>query len=85
MQAESDVMKQAPRNSKVDHLVTAKMFQTAYFQIGMIQVAAGYFTYFVVMAQYGFHVGDLLGIRSRWENKTIVIHDNRQRPWVRFP
>lgn len=52
--AESDIMLRAPRNAKVDRLVTKKLISFAYLQIGIIQAAAGFYTYLVVLNDYGF-------------------------------
>lgn len=35
---------------------------------GMIQALAGFFTYFVILAENGFKPFDLLGIHHSWEN-----------------
>jgi sodium/potassium-transporting ATPase subunit alpha len=37
-EAESDIMKRAPRDSNVDKLVNERLISLAYGQIGMIQV-----------------------------------------------
>lgn len=51
---EADIMKRPPRNSKTDRLVTNRMIQFSYGQIGMIQALAGFFTYMVVLNDYGY-------------------------------
>ena len=51
---ELDIMERNPRNSKRDHLVNAKLISFSYLQIGVIQAASGFFTYFVIMNDYGF-------------------------------
>ena len=53
-QPEADIMKRPPRNSKTDRLVTNRMIQFSYGQIGMIQALAGFFTYMVVLNDYGY-------------------------------
>ena len=40
-------------------------------QVGLIQAAAGFFTYFVIMAENGFWPSRLLGIRIFWDSKAI--------------
>ena len=50
---ESDIMRRAPRDSKKDKLVNERLISIAYGQIGMIQAAAGFFVYFVIMAENG--------------------------------
>uniref|UniRef100_A0A8C8CEB2 Sodium/potassium-transporting ATPase subunit alpha n=1 Tax=Oncorhynchus tshawytscha TaxID=74940 RepID=A0A8C8CEB2_ONCTS len=67
--AESDIMKRQPRNSKTDKLVNERLISIAYGQIGMIQALAGFFTYFVILAENGFLPSRLLGIRVDWDNK----------------
>merc|ERR1712233_206038 len=53
-QAESDIMKRQPRNPFTDKLVNERLISMAYGQIGMIQASAGFFVYFVIMAENGF-------------------------------
>lgn len=53
-QPESDIMQRPPR-TKSDRLVTSSMIQFSYGQIGMIQALAGFFTYMVVLNDYGYH------------------------------
>ena len=47
------------------------MFHEPHFQMGLIQAAAGFFTYFVIMAVNGFWPSRLLGIRIFWDSKAI--------------
>ena len=67
-------MKQKPRGRE-DHLVTRKMFNRAYFQIGMIQASAGFMSYFMVMADHGFFITDLFNLRSAWDDKQHLIYN----------
>nr|KAF6396184.1 ATPase Na+/K+ transporting subunit alpha 4 [Rousettus aegyptiacus] len=81
--AESDIMKRAPRNPKTDNLVNHRLIGMAYGQIGMIQALAGFFTYFVVLAENGFKPLDLLGIRLSWENKYLNdLEDSYGQQWT---
>ncbi|ELR50437.1 Sodium/potassium-transporting ATPase subunit alpha-4 [Bos mutus] len=81
--AESDIMKRAPRNSKTDKLVNHRLIGMAYGQIGMIQALAGFFTYFVILAENGFKPPDLLGIRVNWENRYINdLEDSYGQQWT---
>jgi sodium/potassium-transporting ATPase subunit alpha len=57
--AELDIMERMPRNSKRDHLVNVKLISFAYLQIGMVQAAAGFYTYFVILNDYGIRPGTL--------------------------
>ena len=52
--SESDIMKRKPRNPYTDKLVNERLISVAYGQIGMIQASAGFFTYFVMLAENGF-------------------------------
>lgn len=60
--AESDIMARAPRNAAVDRLVTRKLISFSYLQIGLIEAAAGMFTYLVVMNDYGYPPSVLPGL-----------------------
>lgn len=51
--AEQDLMKRKPRNSKKDRLVNFRLMSFAYLQIGITQALAGFFTFLVVMNDYG--------------------------------
>ena len=61
---ELDIMDRYPRNSQRDHLVNAKLISFAYLQIGIVQAAAGFFTYFYVMHDYGFTPSVLFGLAT---------------------
>merc|ERR1712242_443532 len=61
---ELDIMDRYPRNSKRDHLVNAKLISFAYLQIGMVQAAAGFFTSFYIMHDYGFTPSVLFGLAT---------------------
>lgn len=57
----------------------------AYGQIGMIQSAAGFFVYFVIMAENGFLPLKLFGIRKMWDSKAVNdLTDSYGQEWVRF-
>merc|ERR1711871_946811 len=47
-------MQRPPRNNKVDRLVTKKLVSFAYLQIGVIQACAGFYTWMVVLNDYGY-------------------------------
>jgi sodium/potassium-transporting ATPase subunit alpha len=61
---ELDIMDRFPRNSQRDHLVNSKLISFAYLQIGIVQAAAGFFTYFYIMNDYGFKPQTLFGLAS---------------------
>jgi hypothetical protein len=55
----------------------------AYGQIGMIQAAAGFFVYFVIMAENGFLPKELFGIRKQWDSKAVNdLTDSYGQEWV---
>ncbi|XP_057338999.1 sodium/potassium-transporting ATPase subunit alpha isoform X3 [Microplitis mediator] len=81
--AESDIMKRRPRNPLFDKLVNDRLISMAYGQIGMIQAAAGFFVYFVIMAENGFLPRDLFGIRKMWDSKAINdLKDSYGQEWT---
>jgi len=56
----------------------------AYGQIGMIQASAGFFTYFVIMAENGFMPLDLFGLRAEWDSNAVNdLQDYYGQQWVR--
>jgi len=80
---ETDLMKHAPRNPAKDPLLSEQLLFLAYGQIGLIQTAAGFFTYFVIMAESGFHPGRLVGLRTAWESKAINdLRDTYGQEWT---
>eukprot|EP00117_Sycon_ciliatum_P003428 scpid20747/ scgid8225/ Sodium/potassium-transporting ATPase subunit alpha-1; Na(+)/K(+) ATPase alpha-1 subunit len=82
-QAESDIMSRKPRDAKQDRLVNQRLISLAYGQIGMIQAAAGFFTYFVVMAENGFLPGKLVGLRADWDNRdNLMVEDSYGQQWT---
>jgi sodium/potassium-transporting ATPase subunit alpha len=55
----------------------------SYGQIGMMQAAAGFFTYFVIMAENGFWPMYLFDLRKRWDSKAINdLQDSYGQEWV---
>ncbi|XP_052592472.1 sodium/potassium-transporting ATPase subunit alpha-4 [Peromyscus californicus insignis] len=80
---ESDIMKRLPRNPKADNLVNHRLIGMAYGQIGMIQALAGFFTYFVILAENGFKPLDLLGIRLYWDDRNLNdLEDSYGQQWT---
>ena len=50
---------------------------------GMMQATAGFFTYFVILAENGFLPMDLLGMRVDWDNKIMNdMEDSYGQQWV---
>merc|ERR1719495_1420192 len=81
--AEADIMKRQPRDPLRDKLVNERLISLAYGQIGMIQASAGFFVYFVIMAENGFLPMDLLGIRVHWDDKSCNdLEDSYGQQWT---
>ncbi|ESN98833.1 hypothetical protein HELRODRAFT_94925, partial [Helobdella robusta] len=81
-QAESDIMKRMPRDPINDKLVNSRLIGMAYGQIGMIQASAGFFTYFVIMAENGFWPKRLFGLRKEWDSKSVTdLEDSYGQEW----
>merc|ERR1712130_276781 len=81
--AESDIMKRQPRNPFTDKLVNERLISMAYGQIGMIQASAGFFVYFVIMAENGFWPGRLLGLRRAWDSPAVNdVEDSYGQEWT---
>ena len=82
-EAESDIMKRMPRNPFTDRLVNERLISMAYGQIGMIQASAGFFVYFVILAENGFWPSRLLGIRKEWDAQAINdLEDSYGQEWT---
>merc|ERR1712172_395437 len=82
-QAESDIMKRQPRNPFTDKLVNERLISMAYGQIGMIQASAGFFVYFVILAENGFLPGTLFGIRRSWDSSAVNdLEDSYGQEWT---
>ena len=55
----------------------------AYGQIGMIQALAGFYAYFVIMAENGFLPPKLFGLRESWDSKAINdLEDHYHQEWT---
>merc|ERR1712227_126373 len=82
-QAESDIMKRPPRNPFTDKLVNERLISMAYGQIGMIQASAGFFVYFVILAENGFLPSRLLGLRREWDSRALNdLEDSYGQEWT---
>merc|ERR1711997_1263851 len=81
--AESDIMKRPPRNPFTDKLVNERLISMAYGQIGMIQASAGFFVYFVIMAENGFWPNILFGMRKNWDSIAVNdLEDSYGQEWT---
>lgn len=55
----------------------------AFGQLGVIEAFAGFFTYFVIMAENGFMPLKLIGIRREWDSRAVNdLPDSYNQEWV---
>lgn len=81
--AETDIMKRRPRDPFRDKLVNSRLISLSYGQIGMMQASAGFFTYFVIMAENGFLPNFLFGIRRFWDSRAVNdLQDSYGQEWT---
>jgi len=64
---EADIMERPPRDAGCDRLVTDKLMVFAYLQIGVFQALAGFYSFFVVLNDYGFAASGLPNSADQWE------------------
>jgi len=71
---EADIMRRPARDAAVDRLVTKKLISFAYLQIGVIQAIAGFFTWLVVLNDYGYpaHILPGRGAFDNWSNLPLM-------------
>lgn len=79
---EANIMEKPPRDMNTDRLVTAKLISFSYLQIGIIQALAGFYTYFVVLNDYGFKPSILPGLSEAFEADQ---RDDSDRPIIATP
>ena len=80
---EHDLMKRHPRNPYTQKLVGEKLISMAFGQIGMMQAFAGFFTYFIIMAEHGFLPMRLIGLRKEWDSVSINdLEDSYGQNWT---
>ena len=61
---EADLMERIPRNSRLDHLVNAKLLSFSYLQIGVIQACAGLYTYLMILNDFGIRPSAVWGLAA---------------------
>jgi hypothetical protein len=75
-------MTRPPRNALKDRLVNSHLLYMAYGQLGVAHTAAGFFLYFVVMAEHGWWPPHLVNIRNNWDDETNnVLEDSYGQEW----
>ena len=79
---ESDIMRRAPRNVKKDNLINSKLISVSYLQLGAIQICAGFYAYFLLLANNGFVPSNLFGIRKQWDSSSVGdLRDSYGQEW----
>lgn len=69
---EADIMDRPPRNARTDRLVNFRLISFAYLQIGIIQALAGFFTYMLVLNDYGYTPSILMGNGLEWTESSLL-------------
>lgn len=78
-----EVMKRGPRNPISEGLLDERLLFVSCGQMGLIQAAAGFFTYFVIMAENGFWPSRLLNLRQFWDSRAINdLRDSYDQEWT---
>lgn len=77
--AESDIMRRPPRDSRVDRLVNWRLISFSYFQIGVIQALAGFYCYLVVLGDYGL-TANILPMLDR--NANFASPKKAEKRWL---
>jgi sodium/potassium-transporting ATPase subunit alpha len=82
-EAETDIMKRAPRDAQRDKLVNERLISMAYGQIGMLQALSGFIIYFVILMENGFLPSRLYGIRKEWDDRgNNALEDSYGQEWT---
>ncbi len=82
-ETEHEAMKRGPRHPLSEGLLDEKLALVSAGQMGLIQAAAGIFTYFVIMAENGFWPSKLLGLRVLWDSRAINdLRDSYDQEWT---
>lgn len=80
---ECDIMRRPPRNPYTDKLVGEQLLSHGYGQKGIMVTAAGFFVYFVIMAENGFNPTKLIGLRKYWDSPSINdLEDSYNQEWT---
>ena len=78
-----ECMKRGPRNPRNEGLLDERMLFLSCGQFGLIQSAAGFFMYFVVMAENGFWPSRLISLRKHWDSRAINdLRDSYDQEWT---
>jgi sodium/potassium-transporting ATPase subunit alpha len=69
---EANIMSKPPRDARTERLVTAKLISFSYLQIGVIQAIAGFYSWVVVLKDFGFTPSTLPGIFWAFEKEAVI-------------
>ena len=69
---EADIMDRPPRNPVIERLVSRRLISFSYFQIGLMQTAAGFLAFMAVLNDYGYEWSNLLGRGVNWEKAPLI-------------
>ena len=75
---EADIMDRPPRNPAIERLVSRRLISFSYFQIGLLQTAAGFLAFMAVLNDYGYKWDNLLGRGVNWENAPLICNPQFQ-------
>jgi len=62
--AELDIMNKPPRDTKKDRLISRKLISYSHLQMGVIQAAAGMYTYMQVLNDFGIRPSAIWGLQG---------------------
>jgi len=80
---ECDIMRRPPRNPFTDKLVGEQLLSHGYGQKGIMVTAAGFYVYFVIMAENGFFPTRLIGLRKSWDSISVNdLEDSYHQEWT---
>ncbi len=78
-----EAMKRGPRNPRSEGLLDERMIFVSCSQMGLIQAAAGIFTYITIMAENGFWPSRLIALRTHWDSRAINdLTDSYDQEWT---
>lgn len=69
---EANIMSKPPRDARTDRLVTAKLVCFSYLQVGVVQAAAGFFSWVVVLKDFGFLASTLPRVYWAFEKDSMA-------------
>ena len=82
-ESRNEAMKRGPRNPRSEGLLDERLAFVSCAQMGLIQAAAGIFTYITIMAENGFWPSKLIGLRTYWDSRAINdLPDSYDQEWT---